>query len=333
MFEKNDQKYLKRQIERNDMILFLGSGFSLDAKNKNGDNFPTGKKLSSLLWDFLGYSGDYDETPLPEMYQAFVTTKKKKLDDKKSFLINNLLSGDIPEIYNQIAKPYWFKIFTLNIDDILDKVYRNEQKKIELLVYPKDEYKERDQTLYKTQIVHLNGKLPCDPNDLIFSNKQYTRASLTEQRLYAQFAYDYATKPVIFVGTDINEPLFEKYLESRKGREGYAENRPKSYLISPNLSPVKIDNLKNLYNIIYIKGTTNDFLNWVKALNKELPSREEILKNTFPNYLYILSYSKVSKAKAVSIKEFSEAFNRIPTEYRIKEERSGFFIGSFSQMG
>lgn len=44
------------------MILFLGSGFSLDAKNKNGDNFPTGEKLSSLMWNFLGYPGDYDGT-------------------------------------------------------------------------------------------------------------------------------------------------------------------------------------------------------------------------------------------------------------------------------
>lgn len=310
------------------MVLFLGSGFSLDAKNKNGDFFPTGKKLSDLLWNFLGYPGDYDGTLLPEMYQAFVSNKKKKLIDKSAFLENHLLSGDIPEIYNEIAKPYWFKIYTLNIDDILDKIYKNEFKKTELLVYPKDEYKERDQTLNKTQIVHLNGKLPCDPNDLIFSNKQYTRASLTEQRLYYHFAFDYATKPVIFLGTDINEPLFEKYLESRKGREGYAENRPKSYLISPYLSPVKIDNLKNSYNIIYVKGTTNDFLNWVKNLNLELPSREEILRDTFPNYLDIRSYSKVSKAKQIAIKEFSESFNRVPTEYKVKDERSGYFIGS-----
>lgn len=328
MFEKDDLKYIKRRIERNDMILFLGSGFSLNAKNKNGDYFPTGRRLSELLWDFMGYPGVYDGTLLPEMYQAFISYKSKKLVEKATFLEKHLLSGEVPILYNEIAKPFWFKVYTLNVDDILDKIYRNEKKETDLLIYPRDEYKERDQTLNKTQIIHLNGKLPCDPNELIFSNKQYTTASLTEQRLYYHFAYDYATKPVIFLGTDINEPLFEKYIESRKGREGYGENRPKSFLISPNLSPVKVDNLRNSYNIIYIKGTTEDFLDWIKQLNKELPSRETILKNTFPNYLDIRSYAKVSKSNQVSIKEFSEAFNRVPTEYKMRNDRSGFFIGT-----
>lgn len=42
MFKENDEKYLKRLINRNEVILFLGSGFSFDAKNRNGENFPMG---------------------------------------------------------------------------------------------------------------------------------------------------------------------------------------------------------------------------------------------------------------------------------------------------
>ena len=34
MFKENDAKYIKRLIGRNEVVLFLGSGFSRDAENK-----------------------------------------------------------------------------------------------------------------------------------------------------------------------------------------------------------------------------------------------------------------------------------------------------------
>ncbi len=328
MFKENDEKYLKRLINRNEVILFLGSGFSFDAKNRNGENFPMGWKLGEKIWEFLGYSGDYDSTPLAEMYQAFLTSGKKKKFEKKEFLENNLLTSDIPNLYQEIAKPFWYKIYTLNIDDLLDKVYHKENKYIDILKYPTDEYKERDQSLSKTQVIHLNGKLPCDPEDLIFSHKQYTKAALNDQRLYEQFVYEYATKPVIFIGTDLNEPLFEKYIESREGKQGYAENRPKSFLIIPSLSQVKSDNLKSLYNIVHIEGTSADFLNWLKSISNEYTSREEILRSTFPNFIDIYNYSKISDAKWESIKDFADSFTRIPLDYKLKQDRSAYLIGA-----
>lgn len=328
MFENNDEKYIKRLIQRNEVILFLGAGFSLDAKNKLNENFPKGWELGKKIWEFLGYKGDYDDSPLSEMYQVFLDSGKRSKKDKIDFLEKNLLTSSIPDIYNEVANPYWYKIYTLNVDDLLDKVYRNKNKQIDVLKYPKDEFKERDQSLFKTQIVHLNGKLPCNPDELIFSYKQYTKAALKEQRLYAHFVFEYATKPVIFIGTDLNEPLFEKYIEAREGKQGYSESRPKSFLITPSLSQIKKENLKNLYNIVHVEGKSGDFLEWLKNISGELPDKEEILKNTFPNFIDILSYSKVSSTKRESIKEFSEAFNRIPTDYKLKGGRSLYLLGA-----
>ena len=73
MFKKDDEKYLKRLIARNEVILFLGSGFSLNATNKLGEKFPTGKILAEKIWSFLGYTGDYDGTSLPELYQVLIS--------------------------------------------------------------------------------------------------------------------------------------------------------------------------------------------------------------------------------------------------------------------
>lgn len=327
MFKENDSKYLKRLIGRNEVVLFLGSGFSRDATNTLGEKFPTGYGLGEKLWNFLGYSGDYDKTSLPEMYQAFVNAgikKTKKID----FLQNNLLSENIPEYYNSICIPHWYKIYTLNIDDILNKVYRRNNKKVQDVIFPKDEYIDRDISLDSTNVVYLHGKLPCNPEDIVFSTKQYAKAQLSHQPLYGQFVYDYATKPTIFVGTDLNEPLFERYIEAREGRDGYAERRPKSFLISPSISPVKADNLRNQYNVHHIEGTTETFLEWIKSIANELPSKESILRDTFPNLLCIIQYADLTQISTKSINEFARSFNRVPTEFKIKGNRSGYLMGA-----
>jgi ABC-type cobalamin/Fe3+-siderophores transport system ATPase subunit len=327
MFKENDSKYIKRLIGRNEVVLFLGSGFSRDAENQLSEKFPTGYVLGEKIWKFLGYNGEYDKTPLPEMYQAFCSAGIKK-QQKIDFLNNNLLSGNVPELYNSICIPYWYKIYTLNIDDVLNKVYRRNKKSIQDVIFPRDEYVDRDITLDSTNVIYLHGKLPCEPNDIVFSTKQYAKAQLSHQPLYGQFVYDYATKPTIFIGTDLNEPIFERYIEAREGRDGYAERRPKSFLISPSISPVKADNLKSQYNVHHIEGTTEAFLEWIKSIAGELPSKESILRDTFPNLLSIMQYADLTQTSTKSVNEFAKSFNRVPTELKISNNRSGYLMGA-----
>lgn len=330
LFQKIDEEYLTRVIGRNEVILFLGSGFSRNAENKLRAPFPTGVDLSKKIWDFLKYSGPYDQTPLPDMFRALNGAGIKN-SLKEDFLNSNLLSGNVPDIYDSLVEPLWYKIYTVNIDDVLTKIYRRNKKPIQELIYPDHEYRERDQLLETTQIIYLHGKLPCDTSCIIFSNKDYATASLKDQPLYSQFVYEYATMPTLFVGTELNEPLFEKYIESRRGRNGYAERRPKSYLITPSLSPAKKEIYKNEYNIHHVEGTTEDFLNWLKTIIPLLPSRDVVLKNTFPSYVDLTHMGDLSGAPRKSIYEFSQAFRVVPREYKIKNERSAYLLGANPQ--
>ncbi len=328
MFTEQDEKYLIRLIGRNEVILFLGAGFSLGAKNQLGEQFPSGWKLGKKLWDFLGYEGDYDKDDalLSLLYQDFTDTGIKRTL-KTDFLNENLLSGEIPESYNSICKPYWRKIYTINIDDVVQKVYLRNNKKLRELIFPKDEFKERDQSLEYTSIIHLHGKLPCNPEDVVFSTKQYAKASLTDQPLYSQFVYDYATRPTIFIGTDLNEPIFERYIEARENKNGYGESRPKSFLITPSLSQVKKRVLKNSYNVHHIEGTGDDFFNWLDKIEPELPSKKELLKSTFPSLLDVTEFIGENVSKK-SVYNFSLSLKRVPTEYNITDKRSAYLLGA-----
>jgi len=329
MFNIDDENRLIRLMSKNDVILFLGSGFSYNVMNQLNENFPTGVKLAEALWNFIGFNGNYDGTSLTEMYQAFQNSGKKKAD-MKLFLEQHLLTSPngVPDFYDNISLPYWYKIYTLNIDDVLDRIYSRTSKEFDTLKYPVDEYKERDQSLERAQIVYLNGKLPDDPNNLIFSNTQYAKASLSHQPLYGQFVYDYAVKTTIFLGTDLNEPIFESYLEARESRTKVKERRPKSYLISPNLGAVKQLNFKERYNVHYIQGTTETFLNWIQSISHRLPSKDEILKVTFPKLVQMLNIEGINESEKQALKLFAEGFERIPVDFRISKTRSAFLIGA-----
>ena len=327
MFKKPDEQYLKRQISNNQVVLFLGSGFSLDSKNIIDNNFPSGWVLGELMWKFLKYEGEYDDTPLSQMYEAFLSAGIKK-NLKKEFLEKHLLSGEIPDFYDSVTIPFWFKIYTINIDDILSKTFRKNNKGIEELRFPFDQYSERDQSLSTTQITYLHGKLPCEPDEVVFSTQQYAKAQLSHQPLYSQFVYDYATLPVIFIGTQLDEPIFERYIVARENRYGFKELRPKSFLITPTLSPVKAENFKNNYNVHYISGKTEDFLGWINSIKTELPEKKEVLKRTFPNLLNIMEYADIAEVSKKSIVQFSKSFNRVPKEFTQIKERSGFLLGT-----
>ncbi len=70
MFERDDEKFLKRRLGRNEVVLLLGAGFSTGATNRIGQSMPLSSDLAAELWNFLGYGGEYDGTTLADMYDA-----------------------------------------------------------------------------------------------------------------------------------------------------------------------------------------------------------------------------------------------------------------------
>ena len=268
MFEEKDEKYLLEQLRACEVVLFAGSGFSLNATNLLQEKFPTGDRLCEKLWTFLEYEekyGAYDGTSLSDMYQAFLAHDCGE-DKKHEFLKKHLTSSEVPQIYDHITKACWHKIYSTNIDDIIAKTYERNNKPIQELKYPVDKIPEEYQSPDKTTVLYLHGKLPCDPKEVVFSPQQYAKAQFVHEPLYEQFVKDYADYPTVFIGTALDDPLFERYIVARESRFGVKEDRPKSLLVTPHISPVKADNLRNSYNVHHVEGRTSDFLNWLNSV-------------------------------------------------------------------
>ena len=224
----------------------------MNIENRLGSRLPIGTALGQRLWEFLGYAGDYDDASLADMYEAVIASgmKENKITE---FMEANLLCDSVPDEYDSLSLVYWHRIYTTNIDNIVETVYRGGEPRLDIISYPNDEPKERDQSLGKIQLVCLHGKLPCKPNEITFSVQQYARRANVHDPLYDQFVRDYVTHPTIFIGTHLNEPLFWQYIEARADRStGVSEQRQKSFLISPHISQPKRAQLKK-FNVVPIE--------------------------------------------------------------------------------
>ncbi|MDQ6892319.1 MAG: hypothetical protein M3167_06525 [Acidobacteriota bacterium] len=121
MFAKSQEAYLTRQLGRGNVVLFLGAGFSSLATNRLGASLPTGSELAKLMWGFM-YPGDaYDQaTSLGELYEAILesSTPHSRI---RNFLEEQLIYKEIPTLYQEFAHPFWFRVYTTNVDDLVER--------------------------------------------------------------------------------------------------------------------------------------------------------------------------------------------------------------------
>jgi tetratricopeptide (TPR) repeat protein len=330
MFNSNDEQYLIRALNRNQVVLFLGAGFSAQAKNQSGQLLPTGRQLGATLWTFLGYPDPFDPTTrLSEMYEAVLRSGKPR-SQISDLLTKNLTCSEVPAEYFSLTRAYWHRIYTTNVDDLLKIVYSSvTEPRLEVIAHPNSDIPDRDVTLERIQAIHLNGLLPCSPDAITFSFSQYAQRASPHDYLYDHFVRDYATKTTIFVGTELDEPLFWQYIEQRKARTASTpENRPKSFLIAPRISPPKRAVLA-AYNIEPIEGLAFDFLAWLDGHVSQLVSKVEILRRTIPGLIDLLSTAADDTRRQRDLRIFGTLFHSVPLDLPgLASDRSLFLLGA-----
>ncbi|MCH7699860.1 MAG: SIR2 family protein [Chloroflexi bacterium] len=253
--------HLRFQMSHGLPILFLGAGFSADARASSGEQLPSSYQLASMCWRLAFPDEEFDEgTTLGDAFHAAKSRDPKGLQE----LIKGRLQVDaesLPDYYATWLSAPWARCYSLNIDDLELAAARrfNLGRAVRAVSATSNSESERP-TPGGLDVVHLNGFVADDLDDLTFSALDYgSRASRPEQ-WYIVCANELLTRPVVFVGTKLEEPLFWQYVELRltKGPRGTHEVRPRSYLVSPSLNAAKRVLLREL-NIEFVEMTASQF--------------------------------------------------------------------------
>jgi SIR2-like protein len=249
---------LANQIASGELILFTGAGFSLDAINIVGSNLPSVGTLSKALWPLAFPSDPFDDrSNLGDIYDVAARRAGNKVRDTLRDLLTTD-SASIPEVYRKWFSMPWARIYTLNIDDLDEASHIAFQlhRPIRSISAQTDTYPIESTDLYS---IHLNGKV-ADYPAVTFSARQYGERTARHEPWYYHLVADLISHPILFVGTELDEPLLWQHIELRgKRRPRQKELRPGSYLVTPGISAARRAMLDD-FNIKLIEMTQADFV-------------------------------------------------------------------------
>jgi hypothetical protein len=120
--------------------------------------------------------------------------------------------------------------------------------------------------------VHLNGRAQDFP-DVTFSASEYgDRVALPDIWLQ-QLGLDITYRPVIFVGTELDEPpLWQQIAIRQQRRAGAPELRARGYLVTPKLSRARREVLGG-FNVVWLSMSHQEFAERVRSMRRPKNSR------------------------------------------------------------
>lgn len=315
--------FLRGKIETAQVMLFTGAGFSMDAKDIEGNRLPSADALTHELWSLCYGSDPFDkDTALQDIYEQAATRKRNELIR----LLHRRLRVNpdtLPDYYKSIFSLPWKKIYTVNIDDLANVAQRKFDLPMEYIAVsgtttqPFGAASRRKIT--QIEVVHLNGTLDDVPDRVTFSREQYAYRQTSRDPTYTQLVSDLVSHPFIFVGTRFDEPVLWQHIQLRGQRGGreYRELRPRSFLVTPNLGRAKQD-LLSQYNVEWCKGYTEDLAQLIKA------EFEQACETGRTRHFSVGSAS-ISKPELVS-ELLSQAKHRPASRFLLGEEPDWFDI-------
>jgi energy-coupling factor transporter ATP-binding protein EcfA2 len=253
--DENSEIFLRRTLEAGTAVLFTGAGFSSAAYNISGTTLPAGRELRERLWAvaFPGEPFD-DSSTLGDIYDVGIRSAR----DATGKLLRRLYTVDpakLPEMYRHYLSVPWYRIYTLNIDDLIDAVQRRFTipHDISSISAVAGELPPPD----KLTTIHLNGRLDDLPN-VTFSPLQYGRRTASTDVIYPNLVRELATHCTVFIGTQLDEPTMWHHIALRGDKPQGRELRLKSFLVTPRISPARAAMLSQ-FNVHHVAMSAEEF--------------------------------------------------------------------------
>lgn len=279
--------------------LLLGAGVSLDSISGDKERTCPG---AGALRDEL-----QDALPKVRAGSSLNRLYKTMTEDQITDLITRRFLNCMPgETVKAIASFRWRRIFTLNIDDALERAYELSlvpTQKVKSINY-NDPYAEvRD--LRILPIIHLHGFSRRAEDGYVFDIKEYMR-SISNNNIWAHVLGSIIrTEPFIVLGSSLEEPDLSYFIADRAHLTPRVD-RASSILVEPFPDDGTLVDCEEFAMQLY-NGTSRDFLNEADTRFPARPSVNDAIEENLGDA------SKLDLPPAV-LAEFHSDFERVPNE-------------------
>lgn len=291
----HESMLLLRQFEKGNVVLFAGAGFSIGAENRQGSDPPLGSALGEILAAECGWP--YEGEDLPIVYsQARAHLGRGGLET----VLEKWYQDCTPAPWHELAaKLFWYRIYSTNIDDVLENAYRAGASQIlDRIVCPAP-FKDQDQFYEHVQCIHLHGSVLDNSKPLTFTFEEFANQTAKSNPWYQAMVEDMQSKSFIFVGARLTDSPFHHYLSLRSPKSrGATEYRAKAFLVVPKITPILRRQFAD-QNIVVIEATGEEFFGAVvPAVQARVPSRLDLLTMRHPHQMAALTTTIVEAQEA-----------------------------------
>lgn len=273
----NDMKpALRDTLLKGGYNLLLGSGVTLDGHNRLGEPLRSSEQLRRDLCTVTGAPATTSLT------RAYALLRPELLEQELTQTFAGCRPGPSVE---SLPRFLWRRLFTFNIDDVLENLYEGATERKQALVplnfdAPFEPTPERDEL----HAVHLHGWVRQPEAGYVFSASEYVRVMSNLNPWMHLLSEILATESFVIAGTSLNEIDLEYYLSHRTPKTPRRGRGP-SLLIEPNPDVATRADC-NRYGLILVPATFGTFMEWLCA---EFPSPPSVADLIVPDISTLFS--------------------------------------------
>lgn len=251
--EKNTfDKALKSGIS-----LFLGSGFSVLSKDKQGDSLPCGNGLlDNLKEKFPKISAFNDLSKV-----STVLEKSMDRDEFKEYLTNRFTVAEYDRVYDNITQINLKNIFSTNIDDLIFKIWENDNQSQRYVNNTLNMGESNDSLAINYFPVH--GCVMNPEKEYIFSNIKIASAYSSQDGSWESLKLTVSSAPILFWGWSFNDSDIIEAIYSSRGK--MVEDNTRKWIVLYKPEKFEIEFYKSL-NFSIIIADTEQLLKYFKEI-------------------------------------------------------------------
>lgn len=205
-----EAQYLFEESLKNGLNLFLGSGFSIQAKDSSGKLLPLGYQLCGELKEKFGISGEFN------LAQVCSIIEKTKRAEFYEYLKNRFTVSELIDEYYCISSLNVRGIYTTNIDNIIHKIFESSDIKY-LNDVALDGVKDGDKAAVDYSALHGSVLYPDRP--FVFDLASISNTYSNSPRAWNYLSMAIEKFPTLFWGYSLSDSSVIQALTSRNTLE------------------------------------------------------------------------------------------------------------------
>ena len=271
-------KKVAEGVSRREYSLLLGAGASMGSLGGNGQPLPSGPILRDKLVDEFAIPTQGATITLSRAYAAAKRSNPTKLDQ----FITDWFTGCTPDWQHLLADFDWHRIWSLNIDDVMETVYFRRNSRVDRFDWTS---RFRDRSSSRIQIIHLHGFADKENDSrsssagLVFSTSEYVATLKDPRSWHTVFTDQFAERPFIILGASLVEE-FDLQQALTESAAVTARGFP-SVIVLKEVSPLEREEL----TAIGLTVVQQDAQSFMRDLYKEVQEYRGTLQGIYGHHL------------------------------------------------